>query len=122
VVELIEELSPALGFTPALRLDGLIDTRISKRIAENVLPVLREALTNTARHAHAHRAEVGIRVDQDSVTLTVSDDGTGLPATGRRSGLSNLEIRASELGGTFSARSAPRGGTELTWQVPLSDD
>jgi signal transduction histidine kinase len=122
IVELIEELTPALGFTPSLRLEGLVDTRVSTDVGENLLPVLREALSNTARHATADRADVSVVVDEESVTLTVTDDGVGLAADGRRSGLANLEARARTLGGTFTAHHAPEGGTELSWQVPLSDD
>jgi signal transduction histidine kinase len=122
IVELIEELTPALGFTPNLRLEGLVDTRVSTDVGENLLPVLREALSNTARHARADRADVSVVVDDDSVTLTVTDDGVGLPADGRRSGLANLDARASALGGMFTAHHAPEGGTEVSWRVPLGDD
>jgi signal transduction histidine kinase len=122
IVGLIEELTPALGFTPALRLEGLVDTRVSTEAGENLLPVLREALSNTARHAGADRADVSVVVDDEWVTLTVTDDGVGLPDEGRRSGLANLGARASALGGSFTAHRAPEGGTELSWQVPVGDD
>ncbi|HEY0871454.1 MAG TPA: GAF domain-containing sensor histidine kinase [Acidothermaceae bacterium] len=122
IVELIEELTPSLGFTPTLRLEGLVDTRVSKEVAHNLLPVLREGLSNTARHAKATHADVSAVVDDDCVTLTVSDNGVGLAPGGRRSGLANLEARAGSLGGTFLARSAPEGGTELVWRVPVGDD
>src|SRR5450755_825074 len=103
IVELIEELTPTLHFTPALRLEGLVDTRVTKEVADNLLPALREALSNTARHAKASRADVSVVVDEDWTTLTVSDNGLGLAADGRRSGLANLEARAVSLGGTFLA-------------------
>jgi signal transduction histidine kinase len=121
IVELIEELTPALGFTPTLRLEGLVDTRVSKDVAQNLLPALREALSNTARHAKASRADVSVVVDDDWVTLTVNDNGLGLAADGRRSGLANLEARAGTLGGTFIAHSAPEGGTEVVWRVLVGD-
>jgi signal transduction histidine kinase len=122
IVELIEELTPALGFTPNLRLEGLVDTRVSTNVGENLLPVLREALSNTARHAKADRADVSVVVDDDWVTLTVTDDGVGLPADGHRSGLSNLDARARTLDGVFTAHRAPEGGTEVSWRVPVGDD
>ncbi len=95
IVGLIEELTPALGFTPNLRLEGLVDTKVSTHVGENLLPVLREALSNTARHAKADRADVSVVVDEDSVTLTVTDDGVGLSADGHRSGLANLDAQSS---------------------------
>jgi signal transduction histidine kinase len=122
IVELIEELTPTLGFTPALRLEGLVDTRVSTQVADNLLPVMREALSNVARHAKAGRGDVSVVVDDRWVTMTVSDDGIGLPEDGRRSGLANLEVRARSLGGEFLAHLAPEGGTELRWRVPLGDD
>jgi signal transduction histidine kinase len=122
IVELIEELTPTLDFTPALRLEGLVDTRVSKEVADNLLPVVREALTNTARHAKAEHADVSVVVDESWVTVTVTDDGVGLPDISRRSGLANLDARAHNLGGTFVAHSAPEGGAELIWRVPLGDD
>jgi signal transduction histidine kinase len=104
-----------------LRLEGLVDTRISTSIGENLLAVLREALSNTARHAKASRADVTVAVDETAVTVTVADDGVGLPEGGRRSGLANLQARATGLGGEFTAMTAPEGGAELTWRVPLDD-
>jgi signal transduction histidine kinase len=121
IVELIEELTPAVGFTPTLRLEGLVDTRVSKDVADELLPVLREALSNVARHAKASHADVSVVVDDEWVTLTVSDNGVGIPDDGRRSGLANLEARASSLGGSFVAHSVPEGGAELVWRVPVGD-
>jgi signal transduction histidine kinase len=95
---------------------------VSTDVGENLLPVLREALSNTARHARADRADVSVVVDEHWVTLTVTDDGIGLPEDGRRSGLANLDARAGTLGGTFTAHRAPEGGTELSWRVPVGDD
>jgi signal transduction histidine kinase len=121
IVDLIDDYSDVLGFTPSLRLEGLIDTRISSTIGENLLAVLREALSNSARHAKASRVDVTIAVDDTTVTATISDDGVGLPAGGRRSGLANLQARAEGLDGRFSATNAPEGGTEIVWHVPLDD-
>jgi len=121
IVELIEELAPAVGFRPTLRLEGLVDTRVSKEVADNLLPVLREALSNVARHAKATRADVSIVVGEEWVDLTVIDDGVGIPEDGRRSGLANLGARARSLGGTFVAHSVAEGGAELVWRVPVGD-
>jgi len=54
------------------------------------------------------------------LALTVRDNGSGISKTARRSGLRNLEERASKLGGTLRIGSAPGGGTELDWRVPLT--
>ena len=119
VLETVDAASAVLGFAPGLRLTGLLDTRVPSVVADHVVSVLREALSNVARHAQAHRVDVELDADQELV-LRVVDDGLGLPEAGRRSGLDNLAQRAAALGGTFHAARAPVVGTELIWRVPLT--
>jgi signal transduction histidine kinase len=113
------EVSPALGFDPVLRLTGL-DVPLPEDIDEDLLAVLREALTNVARHAQAGGAEVEVAATVDRLTVKVTDDGTGIDAApARRSGLDNLARRAHDRHGTFSAEALHRSGTQVTWTVPL---
>lgn len=107
-----------LGFVPAVRLEGLVDTRVSGEIGEHLVAVLQEALSNVVRHAHAHRVGVAVEVGDD-LALTVEDDGTGISPGGRRSGLRNLADRARNLGGSFETRHRDGGGSVLEWRVPL---
>jgi signal transduction histidine kinase len=118
ILDVIEEMTELLGFAPSLRLAGDLDGRMPAEIAEHLLVVLREALSNAARHAGASRVEVTADVGRDLI-LTVRDDGSGIKDTTRRSGLANLAERAAQLGGALEIRSAETGGTELRWQVPL---
>jgi len=97
----------------------------SEELTEEVLAVLRETLSNTARHAGASRADVTVDVSQDGIlSVVVTDDGTGIPAEGRRSGLRNLADRAARLGGELRLGpvepGAPRPGTRLEWRVPAA--
>lgn len=110
--------SRTLGFTPALHMAGPVDTLVPTTMADHLVAVLREALSNVARHAAARRVGVEL-VAGDDVVLTVSDDGRGIPADAPRSGLANLERRAAELDGTFSVERT-RPGTTLRWRVPLN--
>ncbi|MFC3349239.1 GAF domain-containing protein [Streptomyces echinoruber] len=120
LVALTDEAAQTLGFTPALRMTGLLDTDVPDRHAEHLLAVLREALSNTARHARATSAEVSVEAAGGTLRLTVADDGRGVdPAVTRRSGLANLRSRAEELGGTFALVAGRSCGTELRWEVPL---
>jgi len=107
----------ALEFEPRLQFDGAVES-IDDRVAEHLIPVLREALSNVARHAEASQVRVAVKVD-DQVTLTVTDDGVGVPdeVLGGH-GLANLADRARALGGTFAISSGPVGGSTLVWQVP----
>lgn len=116
---LVKEYAPVLGFTPTLRILGPVDTAVSSTLAEQVLAVLREALSNVARHAIADQAQVEIAVTGTELTLTVTDDGTGPPTDPVESGLRNARRRASAQGGVFELRPAEPTGTEFSWRVPL---
>ncbi|MET8145715.1 GAF domain-containing protein [Sphaerisporangium sp. NPDC005288] len=119
IVEVVENARGHLGFMPALSMEGQLDNQVPPRLAEQVLAVLSESLSNVVRHAKATRAEVVARTRDDRLTLIVEDNGVGLSGGGRRSGLRNLEERAAGLGGTFELDAPAGGGTRLTWSVPL---
>lgn len=121
VVRAVGEAAPLLGFAPSVRMEGLLDTDVPREIADHVVAVLSEALTNVARHARAGRADVALETDGREIRLTVTDDGVGLPAGGRRSGLRNMAERAEQLGGTLRTRTPEHGGTTLEWRVPVGD-
>ena len=117
LLQVVTEATDGLGFEPRLQFDGPIES-IEVDIADHLIPVLREALSNIAHHADAGHVRVAVSVASD-VTLTVSDDGIGVPAEvfGGR-GLTNMAERARALGGDFTIRPEPSGGSLLTWQVP----
>jgi signal transduction histidine kinase len=118
LLDVAEQASATLGFDPAVRFSGLIDT-LPEALADDLEAVLREALSNVARHARARSVDVDITTGGDRVTLEVRDDGVGMGATTRRSGLANLRHRAERHGGTFTAEPADPTGTRLTWSVPV---
>jgi signal transduction histidine kinase len=99
-----------------------VDTLVPEEAAEHLVAVLREALSNAARHAQASKVDVEVSVDGSHAKLTVIDDGVGIPAKGRRSGLANLAERAEQLGGSFGTHPGADHGTVLTWSVPLEQD
>lgn len=108
----------SLGFWPQLRIDGPLDTVIDDHLAHELIAVLREGLSNVARHAHATQVRVEISAVPD-VCVRVVDDGVGPKATRVESGLSNLRRRAEHLSGRLDVRPGVDGGTVLEWQVPL---
>ncbi|MGW3355469.1 sensor histidine kinase [Streptomyces bungoensis] len=121
LVAATERATESLGFAPALRMTGLLDTAVSAEQAEQLLAVLGEALSNVARHAEATAVDVGVEVTDAAVRLRVTDDGCGIdPAVTRRSGLANLRRRAEEMGGTFALSANEPCGTVLEWTVPLA--
>jgi signal transduction histidine kinase len=117
----VDDAAEGLGFAPAVRLDGLLDIVVDDATGDHLVAVLREALSNVARHAHATRVDVSVSAGED-LTLRVVDDGVGIPETGRRSGLANMADRATGLGGEFGVRAGDEGGTVLEWRVPLKRD
>ncbi|MFR9793199.1 GAF domain-containing protein [Streptomyces sp. MB22_4] len=119
VVRVAGEAAPVLGFTPSVRMEGLVDTDVPGEIADHVIAVLSEALTNVARHARADRAEVLLVTDGREVRLRVRDNGVGIPSGGRRSGLRNMAERAERLGGGLEVGESEGGGATLEWRVPL---
>jgi signal transduction histidine kinase len=118
VIEACERAAEQLGFNPAVRFTGPVDTLVPEEVAEHLIAVLREALSNAARHAQATKIDVEVSVDGTQVALTVIDDGAGIPVGGRRSGLANLAERAAQLGGRFTTNPGASGGTVLAWSAP----
>lgn len=121
VAAAVDGAAAALGFSPAVRIEGLVDTEVPHHIADHLIAVLVEALSNTARHAAARTVDVHVAVREGRLTLTVADNGTGIPPGAARSGLKNIARRAEELDGTFTYDTPSAGGTRLVWHVPLRD-
>jgi signal transduction histidine kinase len=87
--------------------------------------ILQESLSNISRHAQATRVRVELQFSDDRLTMTVTDNGVGLQATGRNKvgsfGLVGIEERVNILGGTFSVLSHPGSGTTICVSVPVHD-
>ncbi|WP_330294797.1 sensor histidine kinase [Streptomyces sp. NBC_00503] len=115
----VGDAATALGHPPRLSMEGLLDTDVPPQIADHVMAVLGELLSNAARHSQATRVGVTLKAGPGEIMLTVSDNGRGIPAQGRRSGLLNLAERAEGLGGTFSIDTPDEGGSRLVWRAPL---
>jgi signal transduction histidine kinase len=116
---LVREYAPVLGFAPAVRTRGPVDLAVPEDIGSQLLAVLREALSNVARHAGASAASVEIEADGVTVLLRVTDDGCGLPVNPHESGLRNVRRRAAELQGAMRLSLADPHGAVLEWEVPL---
>ncbi|MET9493939.1 GAF domain-containing protein [Streptomyces sp. NPDC006552] len=127
VLREINTAAVPLGFKPAHRFVGAVDSTVGELTGKNLIAALREALSNAFRHAGAARIEVVVDATvtlpdgRPGVRLTVADDGVGIPAGGRRSGLRNLKRRAESLGGDSwygPGLGDAGGGTTVVWQAP----
>jgi signal transduction histidine kinase len=117
---LVKEYTQVLGFTPTVRILGPVDTTVSSSLSDQLLAVLREALSNIARHAVADQAEVEIAASPTELVLTVTDDGTGLSGDRVESGLRNARRRASAHGGSLELLPGDPAGTIFRWRVPVT--
>ncbi|WP_053206755.1 sensor histidine kinase [Jiangella muralis] len=114
-----ESLADLPGIVAAARGAGL-DATLEAAAGDGVSPgtqltvcaVVREALSNAARHAGPTRVRVGVRRDGGSVVVTVGDDGPAPgwePRPGAGHGLAGLRERVTALGGTLAAGPAGAG-------------
>ena len=88
----------------------------------SVYRIVQEALTNVLKHAGPARAQVTIGCEQDTVTIEVTDNGTGQPGNGPAGGghgLAGMRERAAAFGGELTAGSRPGGGFAVRALLPL---
>lgn len=103
---------------PAVRMSGAVDSLVTGELAADVEAVVREAVSNAARHSGGRHVTVTLDV-ADEVVVEVVDDGCGIDARAARSGLRNLGQRARRHGGDARVEPLPEGGTRVRWYVPL---
>lgn len=121
LLDVVTDLTPSLAAPPRIRFAGPVDLILTGGLADDVIAVVRETLTNVSRHARARTAMVDISVTESEVTVTVDDDGVGVnEAITRASGIASLGERARGHGGTFALEPGHAGGTRARWHVPLS--
>ncbi len=119
LLDLVAGLTEATHLSPAVRMSGTVDNSVPPELAEHVEAVVREAVTNTVRHAAA--TELTVLIDAgDDVVITVQDNGIGIPSDVARSGLRNLAHRAEQFGGSLAVRATDGGGACVVWRVPLT--
>ena len=132
-----------LGFAPSLLIsvDGqsvneqkecedhrveLLNSRVDDSRSDDAVAIVREGLSNIARHAHATAGAVNVELQGSGktgrLTVSVSDDGVGIdPSHTRNSGLANMAERTRLNGGTFTIGTGLEGkGTKIIWSIPLA--
>lgn len=120
VLSTAREAGRALGFDPKVEFDGPVDAATNDLVREQLIPTLREALSNVVKHANAQHVSVAVRVSDDEIVLEVLDDGVGPgdnTSDGGR-GLGNMSERALTIGGRCEVRAGSAGGTHVTWRAP----
>jgi signal transduction histidine kinase/PAS domain-containing protein len=134
--EISRGIHPALlseaGLVPALKalarrsavpveLEVRADTRLPAPVEVAAYYVVSEALTNTAKHAHASMVHVALEARDSVLALSIRDDGSGGADPTRGSGLIGLTDRVEALGGTINVASVHGEGTTLLVTLPVED-
>lgn len=120
IIDLVAELGASLAQKPWVSFEGPVDLVIVDDLAADVLAVVRESLTNAARHAAAGRVSIVVAIRDSTVEIEVQNDGAR-PGTSRRSGLANLHERAVRRGGE-AAFDSTDGVATFRWRVPVAQE
>jgi PAS domain S-box-containing protein len=134
--EISRGIHPAIlaqgGLGPALKalarrsavpveLEVRAETRLAEPVEVAAYYVVSEALTNTAKHAHASAVYVAVEARDGVLELSIRDDGSGGADPTRGSGLIGLADRVDALGGTIDVASPVGQGTTLVITLPIEE-
>jgi len=121
LLDVVTEMSPALTTPPRVAFSGPVDLMTSGPLADDVVAVVRECLANVAKHAQAESTTLAVGVDGARITVTVEDDGAGVPEGAvLAGGTANLAHRARDHGGDFVLERLSGRGTRARWTAPLA--
>jgi signal transduction histidine kinase len=118
---LLDVLGESVSIFPAppkITFEGHVDRWVPDTLVDDLAAVVREGLSNAARHAHAQFVDVTVGADERQISVLISDDGPGPNGSKRRSGIANLEDRARAWGGSSVLRPGLQKGAVLEWRVP----
>ncbi len=121
ILDVLQSVSPLLGHHPGYTYS--VSCPLDIGVRRDIEAVIRESLTNVAKHASATRSFVRIECDRSTLQVIVLDDGVGFsPDSPRGHGLTNMRERASRYGGRLDLQPrADRPGTRLAWTIPCPD-
>ena len=120
----VSRFSSASGIPCALEMN--LSEGLPEQLCEQTLRVVKEGLTNIARHAQAKQAWVHLLRNEHGLEIEIGDDGVGFdPAKcldqAGHYGLKGMEERARLAGGSLEIKSVPENGTQLLLQLPVRD-
>lgn len=110
------------GVTVALGLQPSALDVLTREEEQEILNIVREALSNCIRHAQATHIDVTVRAHHNRIRVSVRDNGKGFTVTEsspKGYGLMNMETRAKKLGGRLLLQSKPGHGTRITAEFLL---
>ncbi len=110
---------PAISLT----LQHKLPTDLGPSVTLTLYRVVQEGLINALRHSQGTRVDINVTADAERITVTIEDDGVGLPTDWARPGhfgLRGLADRVTQLGGHFDIGNRTNGGAQLRANIPLA--
>ena len=102
---------------PHLQLEKI---QVSNNTTRQIIFILKEALTNAVKHSEGKKILLWAEIESDSVKISLSDDGKGLPENPDNGmGLCNMKKRAEKIMAQLEIDSKPEKGTSIYLTIPL---
>jgi PAS domain S-box-containing protein len=122
--EYAEQFTQRTGVEVVSDKSGTAIPRLEPSIEMTLLRIAQEALTNVARHAQASKATISIRSDDETVYMSIQDDGIGILSWQKANqpgshGLRIIRERAEAFGGSLTVHSTYKKGTRIEVKIPL---
>lgn len=120
ILVVTDDQAPALGFQVLTTFTGQLSRAVPVALADDVVTVIREALSGIALHAHATHAELLVDVTADLITVDVIDNGANIVTPARVDSLAAIRRRGESHAGTLENGPPPDdGGTHLVWTARI---
>gem|GEM_PF-1971530 len=124
----IDRVEQLTGQTIQFETD-LADIKLQPELEITIYRIVTEALTNIVRHAQASDIHIGLKLENQQLSLRVVDDGVGFdvehwlnsPSERKSLGLISMRERAELLGGRLELTSRPGQGTTVAGTLPLTN-
>jgi signal transduction histidine kinase/ligand-binding sensor domain-containing protein len=90
---------------------------------KNIMLIIKEALNNCAKYSHATECTLSVQYDDEALTITINDNGKGIPSANMKTGngLQNMRKRTEELKGTIHLETAENAGVHLKFIIPATE-
>ncbi len=123
--QLITSMSDTSQAPPELEITPPVLSFVTPTVGEQLLNIVREALSNSMRHAHASLRWVHLNLASNTIHLVIGDNGIGFSVKRKRRpghGLGNMATRAKQIDATLTLKSAPGKGTRIIVVIPLQKE
>ncbi len=123
--QLITSMPSANQAPPELEIIAPVLSFITPTLGEQLLNIVREALSNSTRHAQASHRWIRLSLTENAIHLIIGDNGVGFSTVRKRRaghGLRNMAARAKQISAIFMLKSAPGEGTSVTVDIPLKKE